>query len=301
MFLKCTPLLFVVNLALAQMGDVNKPANVKPPFYERYEYHRLFGAGVEERPPVLEDGSINCVVDGVDYGFHCLMRPKKGVTEPGSALTQNKNADLCYDKITARKLRKGDNDDVHCHGSYDSSLYRYVILDHLNRGYEGVLDCMCGYGPVGFVSDCDITNGDDDYDRYDTGSQNCTTGLKARDRRSPYRWMVRRWGVRYLDDEDLELYNEYLEEEGLNDDRRRNGGCKQEIVYDDPKDSCGEIIKIVNTCKPGKVRKTTMTRTKPECVIEDKIEEAESERELEESLLSSDDNVNVNVIGRFDE
>eukprot|EP00121_Abeoforma_whisleri_P016492 Awhi_evm2s15133 len=61
---------------------------MKVPLYQpKYDYLTLFEAHVAERPLQLADGSINCIIDGVDRGFHCLMRHKN---------------------------------DLHCHGSYEN-------------------------------------------------------------------------------------------------------------------------------------------------------------------------------------
>eukprot|EP00121_Abeoforma_whisleri_P002101 Awhi_evm1s1879 len=225
-----------------------------PLFQPKYVYHKLFGAG-NDRPVQLPDGSINCIIDGVDRGFHCLMRPKNGVTTPDSALYQNRNADLCYDRWTPRKERVGDKDDVHCHGSYESDLYRYVILDHLNRGYEGVLDCMC---------DCDVTTRSGQ-GRYETGSDDCKEGLTAQSRRGQYRWTENEWGVKFLEGEDLALYNQYLSEEGLSN--RRRDGCIQVVSREEDKNNdCMIVEKSVNICRGLETIMTLPNLERPECV-----------------------------------
>eukprot|EP00122_Pirum_gemmata_P000917 Pgem_evm1s822 len=96
-------------------------------------------------------------------------------------------------------------------------MYRYVIVDHLNRNYNGKLDCKCG-SPAGYVSDCDITT-KNDVARYESGNNNCKTGLK--DRSGSDRWIISDWGKRFLPKEVLAQQAYYAVELGLNDGNRR--------------------------------------------------------------------------------
>eukprot|EP00122_Pirum_gemmata_P020884 Pgem_evm1s19491 len=177
---------------------------------------------------VLEnEGSIYCFDEnGKDIGFHCLMEPT-AITPKNDALRKNRNANLC--------ANEQNGDQVHCHASDTSDMYRYVIVDHLNRGYSGNLDCKCG-SPAGYVSDCDITT-KNNVPRYESGDNNCKTGMK--DRSGADRWLVADWGKQYLTLEDKSQQAYYAVELGLNDGNRRrsvyevvdfievNGACKR--------------------------------------------------------------------------
>eukprot|EP00122_Pirum_gemmata_P001168 Pgem_evm1s1044 len=167
---------------------------------------------VGEGTPILADadGSVNCVDEaGKDIGFHCLMEPTAN-TPKNDQLRQNENANLC--------ASEQNGDQVHCHASDTSDMYRYVMVDHINRNYNGKLDCKCG-SPAGYVSNCDITT-KNDVPRYESGKNNCKTGFKERS--GSDRWIISDWGKRYLSTNDKAQQAYYAVDLGLNDNRRRS-------------------------------------------------------------------------------
>eukprot|EP00122_Pirum_gemmata_P006273 Pgem_evm1s5729 len=139
----------------AQISDAqNDQVVVKTP----YKLHPLFGAGADNDSPIineamitvtqaqqssvqvplmgdagswhplLEEGAVNCIDEnGKDQGFHCLMEPMAN-TPNNDQLRQNENANLC--------ASEQNGDQVHCHASDTSDMYRYVMVDHINRNYN---------------------------------------------------------------------------------------------------------------------------------------------------------------------
>eukprot|EP00122_Pirum_gemmata_P003632 Pgem_evm1s3286 len=202
-----------------------------------------------EGSPVLADaeGSINCVDEaGNDIGFHCLMEPT-AIIPKNDQLRKNRNANLC--------ANEQNGDQVHCHASDTSDMYRYVIVDHLNRNYNGNLDCKCG-SPAGYVSDCDITT-KNDVARYESGDNNCKTGLK--DRTGSDRWMIADWGKRFLPKEVLAQQAYYAVELGLDDGKRRRSAAVTEKV--EHKRTNGACKRVTTTFNSKVGAKTIMTKT----------------------------------------
>merc|ERR1711918_119239 len=184
------------------------------PLNEITTHSYLFGFQEEERNEFPSgEGSVNCVDDqGNELGFFCLMRPNRNV-EGGDTLKANRNADLC--------AAKADRDLVHCHGSPQNSLYRHVIVDHMNRGYNGRLSCQCNWPPVGYASDCDITSTDGS-DRYDNGKDGICPQEDAVKRIPRQSWGSPAWGHLYICDEvggtdceDFGKFQDFVEDFGL--------------------------------------------------------------------------------------
>lgn len=208
------------------------------PLTEKYTHSYLFGYQEEESPTFESgEGSVNCYdEDGNEIGFFCLMKANRKV-EGGDTLKANYNADLCNSE-------KADRDTVHCHGSPQNELYRHVIVDHMNRGYNGALSCQCGWPPVGYVSDCDVTSNDDS-DRYDNGNDGVCSIEDAAERIPSQSWGSRKWGNNYICDEvgstdcdDFRKFQDFVEELGLGDGtgskRRRDAdadGCQTEVIH----------------------------------------------------------------------
>lgn len=206
--------------------ELNEREKRVPTFHRRPErwnalnektlHSYLFGyqEEVRNRFPAGE-GSVNCYDDqGNEVGFFCLMRPDPSV-EGGDVLKANRNADLCAANV--------DRDLVHCHGSPQNSLYRHVIVDHMNRGYNGRLSCQCNWPPVGHASDCDITSNDGS-DRYDNGKDGICPIEDAIPRIPTESWGSPAWGNLYICDEvgstdceDFKKFQDFVEKLGLGD------------------------------------------------------------------------------------
>lgn len=236
---------------------------------EKTVHSHLFGVQEEERE-LLEEGSVNCFDDdGNEVGFFCLMRPNRKV-EGGDTLKDNVNANLCNSVK--------DRDHVHCHGSPQNHLYRHVIVDHMNRGYNGRLSCQCNWPPKGYVSDCDITS-DDNSDRYDNGKDGVCPREDGIKRITKQSWGAVKWGNLHIctdkdvgstNCEDFEKFQDFVEELGLGDGTGSKtagsakfaaitkGGCVPTVANIPTKDGgC-----IIETAYCNKL-KSTMTSNKP--------------------------------------
>lgn len=238
---------------------------------EKTIHSHLFGVQEEERE-FLEEGSVNCFDDdGNEVGFFCLMRPNRNV-EGGDTLKENVNADLCHSRV--------DRDQVHCHGSPQNHLYRHVIVDHMNRGYNGRLSCQCNWPPRGYASDCDITS-DDDSDRFDNGKDGVCPKEDAIKRIANQSWGAVKWGNLHIctDEsvgsttcEDFEKFQDFVEELGLGDGTGsrtddgtakfasiQRGGCVPTVKHIPTKDGQGCITETTYCNK----LKSTMTNNIP--------------------------------------
>ena len=206
----------------------------KLPLTEHHTHSVLFGYQEEESPVFPQgDGSVNCFDEqGNEIGFFCMMQPS-GKVEGGATLRANRNADLCADKK--------DSNDIHCHGSPQNNLYRHVIVDHMNRGYNGRLSCQCGWPPVGYVSDCDVTSSDDS-DRYDNGKDGVCPKEDHIKRITSLSWGAGKWGNLYICDEvgstdcdDFIKFQQFVSDLGLgagtgSTSRRRNSTCEPQVT-----------------------------------------------------------------------
>lgn len=236
---------------------------------EKTTHSLLFGFQEEVRNVFpAGEGSVNCYDDqGNEAGFFCLMRPDKNV-EGGDVLRANRNADLCAAKV--------DRDIVHCHGSPQNSLYRHVIVDHMNRGYNGRLSCQCNWPPVGYVSDCDVTSNDNSA-RYDNGKDGICPIEDAVKRLPRKSWGAPAWGNLYICDEvgstdcdDFRKFQDFVEALGLNPDGTGAKAATANIAFSRI-DGCQTQVKRTPTASGGCITDTlycsglrsTMTSNSP--------------------------------------